>query len=84
MKQSGVIFIEVLVVAGTLVVLAAMGAAVVPRAQEKARQIERINNVRSISILLAERSIRKGFPRYEGKNFVLSLVAHGVIDKRNP
>lgn len=84
MKQHGFLFIEVLVVVGTLVVIAAMGAAVAPRAKDKARQVQSINNVRNIAIILSERSIRKGFPRYSGKNFVLSLVAYRFVDVRNP
>jgi hypothetical protein len=83
MKQSGIVLIEVIVVVGTLVVLAAMGAAITPRVQEKARQAESMNNVRNLAILLAERSMRKGFPPFNGKNFVLSLAAYHVIDTRN-
>ena len=84
MRQSGIVLIELIVVAGTLVVLAAMGAAVVPRVQEVQRETQSLDNVRNIAILLTERSIRKGFPPIDGKNFVLSLVAYRVIDVRNP
>jgi len=83
-SQLGVLLIEVLVVVGTVVVLLGAVATTVPRAQEKARRIESINNVRSMAILLSERSIRKSFPPYDGKNFVLSLVAYRIVDIRNP
>ena len=79
-REAGFSFIEVLVVMGIIVVLMGMVAVIVPRAQEKARQTESINNVRSMAVLFSERSIRKHWPKYDGKNFVLSLVAMGVVD----
>ena len=43
-----------------------------------------VNNARNLSIILSERSARRGWPPYGGKNFVLALVAHELIDIRNP
>ena len=82
--QSGIFLIEVLVVTGIVLVVTAMAAVTVPRAQEKARQVESINNVRNIALLMAQRSMTKGWPRFDGKSFVLSLVAYGMVDRRNP
>jgi len=45
---------------------------------------ETINNARCLSILLSERSIKRGWPPCEGRNLVLSLVTDHVIDPRNP
>ena len=39
-----------------------------------------LNNVRQMSTILAERARTHGWPEYAGRNFVLSLVAEGVID----
>ena len=83
-RESGFTFIEILVVMGIIVVLMGMVAVIVPRAQEKAKQTESINNVRNMSIIFSERSIKKHWPRYDGKNFVLSLVALKLVDIRNP
>ena len=43
-----------------------------------------MNNARNLAIILSERSIKRGWPPYGGKNFVLSLVAYELIDIRNP
>lgn len=83
-REAGFTFIEILVVMGIIVVLMGMVAVIVPRAQEKAKQTESINNVRNMAIIFSERSIRKHWPRYDGKNFVLSLVALKLVDIRNP
>jgi hypothetical protein len=42
------------------------------------------NNLRNLTLILADRSIRKGWPPYDGKGFVLSTVALGLVDARNP
>lgn len=39
-----------------------------------------LNNVRMICTILDERAHEHGWPPFEGKNFVLSLVADGVIE----
>ena len=83
-RESGFTFIEILVVMGIIVVLMGMVAVIVPRAQEKARQTESINNVRNMAIIFSERSIKKHWPPYDGKNFILSLVALKLVDIRNP
>jgi prepilin-type N-terminal cleavage/methylation domain-containing protein len=81
-RQAGFTFIEILVVMGIIVVLMGMVAVIVPLAQERARQTESINNVKSIVTLLSERSVKKGWPGYDGKNFTLSVVALGLVDAR--
>jgi len=83
-REAGFTFIEILVVMGIIVVLMGMVAVIVPRAQEKARQTESINNVRSMAVIFSERSIKRHWPPYDGKNFVLSLVALDLVDQRNP
>ena len=82
-REAGFSFIEVLVVMGIIVVLMGMVAVVVPRVQERGRQTESINNVKQLVTLLAERSINRGWPRYDGKNFHLSLVASNQISAAN-
>jgi prepilin-type N-terminal cleavage/methylation domain-containing protein len=83
-RQSGFTFIEILVVMGIIVVLVGMVAVIVPRAQEEAKKTESTNNVRNMVQLLSARSLQKGWPRFDGKKFVLYLAAAGEIDARNP
>lgn len=83
-REAGFTFIEILVVMGIIVVLMGMVAVIVPRALEASRQTQSLNNVRNMAQMMAERSIQRRWPSYDGKNFVLSLVGIGLIDKRNP
>ncbi|MHC5009987.1 MAG: type II secretion system protein [Planctomycetota bacterium] len=83
--QAGFSFIEILVVMGIIVVLVGMVAVVVPRAQEARKRTVSINNVRNMVQLMTARNANgKPWPPYDGKNFVLSLVAYGEVDRRNP
>ena len=43
-----------------------------------------VNNARYMAIIFSERSRKRDWPLYGGKNFVLALVAHKLIDIRNP
>ena len=81
---AGFTFVEVLVVLGIIVTLMGMVAVIVPHVLMKARRTESLSNARSLATMLADRSMDHGWPALDGKSFVLSLVAHGVIDIRNP
>ena len=83
-RESGFTFIEILVVMGIIVTLMGMVAVIVPHVLKQARRAESLSNVRSLSQLLSDRSLTAGWPGLDGKGFVLSLVAHRVIDIRNP
>lgn len=83
-RESGFTFVEILVVMGIIVTLMGMVVVIVPHVLKKARRAESLSNVRSLAQLLSDRSISSGWPRYDGKRFVLSLVAHRIIDVRNP
>jgi len=81
---SGFTFIEILVVLSIIVTLMGMVAVIVPRVLLKQRRAQSLSNVRSLSLMLSDRSIDSGWPALDGKAFVLSLVANKVIDIRNP
>ncbi len=83
-RESGFTFIEILVVMGIIVTLMGMVTVVVPHVLKKARRVESIARVRSLSQLLSDRSLDAGWPGFDGKGFVLSLVAHRTLDIRNP
>ena len=82
-REAGFSFIEVLVVMGIIVVLMGMVAVVVPRVREQSKQTQSTNNVKNLVTLLVDRSLRKSWPRYDGKNFHLSLLASGTIESSN-
>lgn len=83
-RASGFTFVEILVVLGIIVTLMGMVAVVVPHIQRKTRRTMSLNNVRNLALLLSDRSVDYGWPGLDGKSFTLSLVAHGLIDIRNP
>ncbi len=86
-RQSGFSFIEILVVMGIISVLVSMVVVLIPNIQEQSRKTKSVDNVRSMIILMVARRTGKisgGYPPYNGKNFVLSLVATGQLDRRNP
>ena len=82
-RQAGFSFIEILVVMAIITVLVGAVVVVIPRVLEKSRQTQSINNVRNMLDLMLDRKIEKGWQLYDGKNFVLYLVAAGQIDIRN-
>ena len=85
--QAGFSFIEILVVMGIISVLVSMVVVLIPNIQERGRRTKSKDNVRSmITLMIARRTERTsgGFPPYNGKNFVLSLVATNQLDRRNP
>mgnify|MGYP001814973691 CR=1 FL=1 len=83
-KQAGFSFIEILVVMGIISVLVSMVVVVVPMIQERARRTQSVDNLRSIYLFMQARVTEKGWKyyRYSGKNFTLSPVALGDIDRR--
>ncbi len=48
------------------------------------RKTQCLHHQRQIATILAERSLRRGWPKHGGKAFVLSLVADGVISAAEP
>lgn len=82
--QRGFSFIEILVVMGIIAVLVSLVVVVVPNIQEQARIRKSQANVSNMLQLYLGRGTGADWPRYNGKNFVLSLVATGQIDPRNP
>ncbi|MDJ0521613.1 MAG: prepilin-type N-terminal cleavage/methylation domain-containing protein [Planctomycetota bacterium] len=85
-RQAGFSFIEILVVMGIISVLVSMVVVLIPNIQEKSRQTKSKDNVRNmITIMIGERTskVSGGWPRYSGKNFVLSLIAHKKVSIKN-
>jgi prepilin-type N-terminal cleavage/methylation domain-containing protein len=84
-RQAGFSFIEILVVMGIISVLVSMVVVVVPMIQEKAKRTKSIDNVRTMIMYFqgAEAGLAKGWPSFNGKNFILWLVGTNKLDKRN-
>lgn len=84
-RQAGFSFIEILVVMGIISVLVSMVVFVVPMIQENTRRTKSSDNVaQMIKYYIADGAgVSKPWPAYNGKNFVLWLVAAGKIDKRD-
>jgi hypothetical protein len=81
--QAGFAFIEVVIVVVVIKLLVALVITLLPRVSESSRRVQSINNVRNLLDLTIMRQIRRGWPHYDGKNFVLHVVAAGDIDVRN-
>lgn len=83
-KQAGFSFIEILVVMGIISVLVSMVVVVVPMIQERAKRAQSTDNLRSLYLFMQSRVTSKGWKtyRYSGKNFTLSPVALGDLDRR--
>jgi prepilin-type N-terminal cleavage/methylation domain-containing protein len=81
--QAGFSFIEILVVMAIITVLVGAVVVVIPRVLESSRQTQSINNVRNMLDLMLTRQIKRGWQPYNGKNFVLYLVAAGEINREN-
>ena len=82
-RQAGFSFIEILVVMAIITVLVGAVVVVIPRVLESSRQTQSINNVRNMLDLMINRQVKKGWQPFNGKNFVLYLVAANEIDRRN-
>jgi prepilin-type N-terminal cleavage/methylation domain-containing protein len=84
-RQAGFSFIEILVVMAIISVLVSMVVFLVPMIQEKAKKTKSTDNVNGLLkfYIAAGAGIEKAWPPFNGKNFVLWLVATGKIDKRD-
>ncbi len=68
-----------------LVASAVLVVVVIPNMQEHDRQVRSADNVRHLATMLVLHKTTTGrWPPYSGKNFVLSLVATGQIDRHDP
>ena len=86
-RVGGFSFIEILVVMSIIAVLTSMVVVMVPMILEQGRITQSKDNVRTIiTFMIARRTSRSnaGWPPYNGKNFVLDVVATGQLDARNP
>lgn len=84
-RQHGFSFIELLVVMGIIAVITSMVVVIIPLILEKTDETKSKDNVgQMVKLMLGRRVAGEGWPRYSGKNFVLSLVATGQLDPRNP
>ena len=83
--QRGFSFIEILVVMGIIAVLTSMVVVLVPVINERARITQSQSNVGNLlKLMLARRTARAGgWPPYNGKSFVLDVVATRQLDPRN-
>ena len=82
-NERGFTFIEILVVTGIIAVLVGMVAVLVPTVILKGQRTQSVRNAQTMANFLADRSLERGWPPYEGKAFLLSLVASRVIDPSN-
>lgn len=83
-RRNGFFVLELLIALVIAILVTSMGAVAIPKVQDESRRVESMNNVRNMAQILTERSFGKGWPRYSGKNFVLSLVARNIVDPDNP
>jgi prepilin-type N-terminal cleavage/methylation domain-containing protein len=83
-REAGFSFIEILVVMGIITVLVSMVVVVVPMIQEQGRRTKSRDNVRTIILYMSEGTTSVGdWPPYNGKNFVLSVIATNKLDREN-
>lgn len=84
-RQAGFSFIEILVVMAIISVLVSMVVFIVPMIQEKTKQTKSVDNVRGMLqyFIGAGVGLEKQWPKLNGKNFVLWLVATNKIDRRD-
>jgi prepilin-type N-terminal cleavage/methylation domain-containing protein len=83
--QRGFSFIEILIVMAIISVLVGAVVVVIPRVQAANRRTGCMRNLQGLATLMQERSTAgKGWPMYNGKNFVLAPIATNQIDASNP
>ena len=84
-RQAGFSFIEILVVMGIISVLVSMVVVLVPFIQERGKRTKSADNVRTLGLYFvgADVGTARAWPKYNGKNFVLWLVAANKIDRRD-
>ncbi len=84
---------ELVIVVGVLAVLAVSVAFLMPSRVENGHRSARTkskDNVRTMITMMISRATetesawKSAWPGYSGKNFILSLVATGQLDRRNP
>jgi prepilin-type N-terminal cleavage/methylation domain-containing protein len=85
-RQGGFSFIEILVVMGIMSLLATMVVVLIPVMTERANQAKSRDNVGNLVKMMLVRSQDKGqgYPSYNGKCFVLSPIADGILDPDAP
>ncbi len=84
-RQAGFSFIEILVVMGIISVLVSMVVVVVPFIREKGKRTKSIDNVRTMLLYYtgSGAGLERSWPGYNGKDFVLWLVATNKISKED-
>jgi len=83
--QGGFSFIEILVVMGIIALLASLVVGVIPLITDRAARAKSQDNFRQLGIMMqAINSNISQWPPYNGKNFVLAPLAHGVHDEDAP
>ena len=80
-KQKGFTLIEILVVVTIIGVLAGLVVVLIPKSQEKAQQLECINNQRNIVGMLVTADDKAW--QYSGPNLILYFVKKGDIVESN-
>ena len=76
--------LPLLVLMGFLLALLTPHRGMHPEVHPHSQRIVCVNNARNLAIICSERARRRGWLPYGGKNFVLGLAAHKLIDIRNP
>lgn len=81
--QAGFSFIEILVVMGIISVLVSMVVVVVPFIREKGKRTKSTDNVRTMILYYtgSGAGLEHSWPGYNGKDFVLWLVATNKVSK---
>lgn len=81
--EAGFSFIEILVVMGIISVLVSMVVVVVPFIREKGKRTKSIDNVRTMILYYTGggAGLERSWPKYNGKDFILWLVATNKISK---
>jgi prepilin-type N-terminal cleavage/methylation domain-containing protein len=84
-RQGGFSFIEILVVLSIIAVLASMVVVAVPMIRERSKRTKSTDNVRSMLLLFTSAGvgIERKWPKFNGKDFVLWLVATNQISKND-
>ena len=83
-REAGFSFIEILVVMGIISVLVSMVVVLVPMIQERSRRTKAADNVKNIiTLMVADNATAEvgKWPRFNGKNFVLWVIATNKVDK---
>ena len=83
--QGGFSFIEILVVMGIITLLASMVVVIIPIINERAARTKSQDNVKNLVMMMQAMSTNiSQWPPYNGKNFVLAPLAHGIHSADSP